>query len=117
MMKLVRLAIPAVLGCTLAVAARAAPPPDANPAFAHWFNSLQRPDGGGSCCSINSDCRVTEFRTAGDHYQAIYAGAWIDVPPRAVLHRRDNPLGRAVLCAMSVGAHVHVFCFVPGAES
>ncbi len=112
----VKMALSAALGCALAIAAHAAPPPDVNPAFARWFNSLQRPDGGGSCCSINSDCRVTEFRTAGDHYQAVYAGNWIDVPTEAIVHRHDNPLGRAVLCAMSAGTHVHVFCFVPGVE-
>ncbi len=117
MLKLVKLAIPFAAGCALAAVAHAAPPPGTNPAFAQWFNSLQRPDGGGSCCSIDSDCRVTEFRRAGDHYQARYAGAWIDVPESAIVHRRDNPLGRAVLCAMNSGSHVHIFCFVPGTES
>ncbi len=116
MTKRVKIALAATAGCALAATARAAPPPQTDPAFAHWFELLRRPDGGGSCCSITSDCRVTEFRRRGDHYQALYAGAWIDVPESAILHRRDNPLGRAVLCAMNSGRAVHVFCFVPGTE-
>ncbi len=115
-MKLVKLVMPVVFACGLAFAASAAPPPEANPAFSEWFNSLQRPDGGGSCCSVTTDCRITEFRRDGDHYQAVYNGDWVNVPERAVLHRRDNPLGRAVLCAMKSGRQVHIFCFVPGTE-
>ena len=103
--------------CLLPVAAPAAPPAAANPAWAPWFKSLQRPDGGGSCCSPSSDCRMTEFRVEGGHYEARYRRAWLVIPDGKVVPRGDNPTGRAVLCAEGRGRDIIIYCFVPGAES
>jgi hypothetical protein len=65
--------------------------------LAPWFNSLQQPRTGISCCSI-ADCRRTDARLAGDHYEALVDGQWRAVPPEAVVERADNPTGRAVVC-------------------
>lgn len=81
----------------LPAVALAAPPPNADMSLAPWFNSLQQPRSGISCCSI-ADCRRTDARLAGDHYEAFVDGAWRPVPPEAVVDRQDNPTGRAVVC-------------------
>ena len=93
--------------------AHAAPPPDADPALAPWFRGLREPDTGRSCCSI-SDCRPTEARTRGDHYEVLIEGQWLAVPPDKVLHRSDNPTGRPIVCwTRTLG----IMCFVHGPEA
>jgi len=92
---------------------RAAPPPDADPALAPWFNSLKQPDSGISCCSI-ADCRPVDYRVVGNHYEAYIEGQWLPVPPEKVLTRADNPTGRAVVCWTRVNG---ILCFVRGPET
>ena len=77
--------------------AKAAPPPNADPTLAPWFQSLRAPDTGVSCCSI-ADCRATDYRTTGDHYEVLIDNRWLIVPRDKVLQRIDNPVGRAVVC-------------------
>lgn len=89
----------------------AAPPPNANPAFSDWFNSLVDPDLNVSCCS-RTDCRTVEDRMARDHFEVRVGDRWLSVPPDKVLHRTDNPTGQAVLCWSKV---LGILCFVPGA--
>ena len=113
----VAVGIIAITSLLSAAGARAAPPVDAKPAWAPWFKSLQRPDVGGSCCSQTSDCRTTDFRMSGGHYEARYRDGWLVVPESKVIHRNDNPTGRAVLCADGRGRKITIFCFVPGAQS
>ncbi|MBV8652152.1 MAG: hypothetical protein JO255_11840 [Alphaproteobacteria bacterium] len=96
-----------------ATSSRAAPPENADPALAPWFQSLQQPGSGRSCCSI-ADCRPTEYRTVGDHYEVLIENKWVFVPPDKVLQRTDNPLGRAVVCwRRSIG----IMCFVRASET
>jgi hypothetical protein len=90
---------------------RAAPPPNADPALAPWFESLQRPDVGGSCCSI-ADCRRVQSRTTAKGYEVLLDDAWVPVPPQRVVRGRDNPTGEAVSC---MRGHV-IICFVPPPE-
>jgi hypothetical protein len=97
----------------IVVAVRAAPPENADPALAPWYQSLSVPGSGVSCCSI-SDCRPTDFRTVGDHYEALAAGNWVAIPQRKILDRNDNPTGRAVLCWTPENG---VMCFVRGSET
>ena len=93
--------------------AQAAPPPDADPPLAPWFRDLREPDTGRSCCSI-SDCRPTEARTRGDHYEVLIEGQWLAVPPDKVLNRSDNPTGRPIVCwTRTLG----IMCFVRGPEA
>ncbi len=100
----------ALLG--VAAAAKGAPPPDANPSLAPWFQSLQRPGGGGSCCAA-ADCRRVQSRIGRGGYEVLLkGGVWVPVPPDKVLHR-ENPTGEAVACTKGPV----VLCFVPPPES
>ena len=119
-LRIIYLALAATLAFFLfgIVASHPAAPPDADPALAPWFRSLERPDGNGSCCS-ESDCRRTQYRIVGDHYEALtdeqwhVPRQWIPIPPDKILNRADNPTGEAVLCWLpSLG----VLCFVRPAE-
>ena len=97
----------------LAGTAMADPPPNADPALAPWFRSLVQPGTSISCCSV-SDCRATEYRIEGDHYEALIGQAWFAVPPDKVLQRTDNPTGRAVVCWTPQRG---IVCFVRATES
>jgi hypothetical protein len=91
----------------------AAPPPDADPMLAPWFQSLRQPGTGVSCCSI-ADCRATEYRSRGDGYEAYIDERWISVPPERVLDHIDNPTGRAVVC---YEPRRGILCFVRPSET
>jgi hypothetical protein len=97
----------------IATPGQAAPPPDADPAMAPWFNSLRQPGSGISCCSI-ADCRPVDYRTVDNHYEAFIEGEWRAVPPDKVLTRADNPTGRAVVCWTKLSG---IMCFVRGPET
>jgi hypothetical protein len=91
-------------------AAKGAPPLNADPALSPWFESLQRPDGAGSCCST-ADCRRVQSRLHDKGYEVLLDEIWVAVPPGKVLHR-DNPTGDAVACTRG---HL-IFCFVPAPD-
>lgn len=79
-----------------------------------WFKSLMVPNTGGSCCD-QSDCKATEMRIAGDHYEAAAPdGTFIPIPPEAVIYNKGNPLGEPVLCALRRRDGWQVLCFIPG---
>ncbi|HZS85302.1 MAG TPA: hypothetical protein VFA50_20685 [Stellaceae bacterium] len=105
-----KLLLPALL-LEASALAQAAPPENADPTLAPWFQSLQRPDIGGSCCSL-ADCRRVRSRLAGKGFEIMLDGVWVPVPPERIIYR-DNPTGEAVACTRS---HV-VICFVPGPET
>ena len=104
-----------ILGAVLLLAghARAAPPADADPQLAPWFNSLRQPWTNALCCSI-ADCRPVLSRTVDGHYEALIEGEWRAVPDERVLTRPDNPTGRAVVCWTP---RAGVLCFVKAPES
>lgn len=113
-MRLLRLMPAVALVALFAKApAHAAPPPDADPALSPWFQSLHQPGTGISCCSI-ADCRPTDYRMTGDHYEAMINGRWVVVPEDKILNRTDNPLGRAVVCWTP---QLGILCFIRGAET
>jgi|SRR5690348_683604 len=95
------------LGIALALAwvfkpAHSAPPPGADMSMHPWYESLQDPKTGGSCCS-EADCRHYPVATYTDdkgatHYKVQYRGAWLDVPDDRILQRFDNPTGDVVTC-------------------
>jgi hypothetical protein len=97
----------------LAGPVEAAPPSNADPAMAPWFRSLMQPGTGISCCSL-SDCRATDSRIQGDHYEALIGDQWFAVPPERILQRADNPTGRAVVCWTPQRG---IMCFVRATES
>lgn len=103
-----------VLGLVLlASQAPAAPPENADPALAPWFQSLQRPDTGGSCCSI-ADCRAVDYRVSRESYEVMLEGEWRRVPPEKILQRIANPTGRAVVCWTP---QLGILCFVRATET
>jgi hypothetical protein len=97
----------------LARPAPAAPPPDADPSLAPWFNSLRQPWTNALCCSI-ADCRPVDSRLNGEHYEALIEGQWREVPDHLILNRSDNPTGRAVVCWTP---QVGILCFIRAPES
>ena len=97
----------------LACQAHAAPPADADPRLAPWFNSLRQPFTNALCCSM-ADCRPAPSRLRGGHYEAFIGGDWRMVPDDRVLTRSDNPTGHAVVCWTPCAG---VLCFVKAPES
>jgi hypothetical protein len=91
----------------------AAPPPDADPALAPWFNSLRQPWTNALCCSM-ADCRPVQSRLNGGHYEALIEGEWRQVPDHLILNRNDNPTGRAIACWTP---QVGILCFVRAPDS
>jgi len=104
-----------LVACLSAIAcpAVARPPPNADMSLAPWFQSLRQPNTGISCCSI-ADCRQTDFRIAGSHYEAMVEGEWLMVPPDKILPRTDNPTGRAIVCYTPLRG---IMCFIRGPEA
>ena len=102
----------------------AAPPENADPALAPWFQSLQIPGMSHISCCSQSDCRPVDHRTVGDYYEALLTpeqfgravqqSRWIRVPFDRVLERVDNPTGKAILCWQPGNG---VLCFVRPPET
>jgi hypothetical protein len=44
-----------------------------------FYSTLKRNDGGGSCCNL-MDCRPTQSRIVGDHYEVKVDGVWTPWP-------------------------------------
>jgi hypothetical protein len=44
-----------------------------------FYAALRRNDGGGPCCGM-MDCRPTQSRMVGDHYEVKVDGEWVPVP-------------------------------------
>jgi hypothetical protein len=105
-----------VLAMMLAIADSPAIAHDPGEPFAEWFQSLNRPDVGGSCCSLSRDCQPATYRLSpsptedGSDYEVLDGDRWIRVPERAVIHRHDNPTGSGVLCKAS--SSDFIYCFV-----
>jgi hypothetical protein len=112
-------------GLLAAIPASAAPPPNPDPALSAWFQALTRPWRPGSgatvkCCDI-ADCRVTDYREVGDHYEVLIderfpgvrGASWQRVAPRAIVEHTENPTGGAVAC----WHEGEVFCFVRAEET
>lgn len=105
----------------LPVALPAAPPPDPDPRLSEWFQGLRQPGTNSSCCDL-SDCRPVGTRIGGEGYEVLLTPAafpvaeerWVRVPPHTILHGKDNPLGRAVVCWTPAKG---VICFVRPTEA
>lgn len=100
----------------LSAAVPAAPPANPDPRLAEWFHGLRQPGTNASCCDL-SDCRAVGTRIGEAGYEVLLTPAsfpiaeerWVHVPPQTILHGKDNPLGRGVVCwTPSRG----VLCFV-----
>jgi hypothetical protein len=104
----------AVVGGVLSsgIPLRAAPPEHVDQNLAQWFQSLQQPDTGVSCCSI-ADCRPVDSRVGPAGYEVFLEDEWQPVPKEKILEGKHNPLGRAVVCSSQA---MGILCFVRGTE-
>jgi len=79
-----------------------------------FYSKLTRPDTKTSCCNL-ADCRPTEIRSAGTHYEVKKDGRWIRVPPEKIV-KVAPPDGGAHICAPPSTSPVWepdtVFCIV-----
>jgi hypothetical protein len=79
-----------------------------------FYSKLLRPDTKTSCCNL-ADCRPTEIRSAGDHYEVKKDGRWIRVPSEKIV-KVAPPDGRAHICAPPTASSTwgpdEVFCIV-----
>jgi hypothetical protein len=62
-----------------------------------FYSKLNRNDGKGSCCNLH-DCRPTQSRTVGDHYEVKVDGEWTLVPNDKI-NNVVAPDGGAHVCA------------------
>jgi hypothetical protein len=77
-----------------------------------FYLKLNRNDGKGTCCNL-LDCRPTQSRTVGDHYEVKVDGEWTPVPNDKI-NNVIAPDGGAHVCApRQTGANKGVlFCVV-----
>src|SRR6516225_8738573 len=78
------------------------------------YSKLKRNDGQGSCCNL-MDCRPTQSRMVGDHYEVKVDGAWTRVPYDKI-NNVVAPDGGAHVCApRQVGQNKGIiFCVILG---
>jgi len=77
-----------------------------------FYSKLNRNDGKGTCCDL-MDCRPTQSRMVGDHYEVKVDGEWTPVPNDRI-NNVVAPDGGAHVCApRQVGPNKGVlFCVV-----
>jgi len=63
----------------------------------NFYSKLIRNDTRTSCCNM-SDCRPTESRMIGDHYEVKIDGVWV-VVPKETIQKLSAPDGGAHVCA------------------
>jgi hypothetical protein len=80
-----------------------------------FYSQLRRNDGG-SCCNL-MDCRPTQSRVVGDHYEVKVDGVWTPVPYDKI-NNVVAPDGGAHVCApRQVGPNKGViFCVILPSE-
>lgn len=76
-----------------------------------WFKSVIAPNGV-PCCDI-SDGHRTEYEFRGGAYWVPIEGVWTEVPTRAVIRDRGNPVGEAVVWYVHHRGAIIISCFVP----
>jgi hypothetical protein len=81
-----------------------------------FYLTLKRNDGGGSCCNL-MDCRPTQSRMVGGHYEVKVDGVWTPVPYDKI-NNVIAPDGGAHVCApKQVGSNKGViFCVILPSE-
>lgn len=76
-----------------------------------WFKSVIAPNGV-PCCDV-SDGHRTEYDVRGGAYWVPIEGQWMEVPERAIIRDRGNPVGQAVVWYVHHRGAVIISCFVP----
>ena len=77
-----------------------------------FYASLRRNDGQGPCCSL-TDCRPTQSRMVGDHYEVKLDGEWVRVSNWTIINV-VAPDGGAHVCAPEQISHHKgvLFCVI-----
>jgi hypothetical protein len=76
-----------------------------------WFKSVMAPNGV-PCCDI-SDGHRTDYDVRAGAYWVPIEGVWMEVPERAVIRDRGNPVGQAVVWYVHHRGAIIISCFVP----
>ena len=76
-----------------------------------WFKSVIAPNGV-PCCDI-SDGHRTRYDVRGGAYWVPIEVKWMQVPERAVIRDRGNPVGEAVVWYVHHRGSIVISCFVP----
>jgi hypothetical protein len=76
-----------------------------------WFKGVIAPNGV-PCCDI-SDGHQTEYDFRASAYWVPIEGQWMEVPARAVIRDRGNPVGQAVVWYVHHRGSIIISCFVP----
>lgn len=76
-----------------------------------WFKSVIAPNGV-PCCDI-SDGHRTEYDVRKGAYWVPIEGQWMEVPERAIIRDRGNPVGQAVVWYVHHRGSIIISCFVP----
>ena len=84
-----------------------------------FYQKLMVPGTKTSCCNL-ADCRPTQIRAHGDHYEIMKDGRWIRVDPSKIV-KTLAPDGGAHICAPETyGARFdpdYVFCIIMPLET
>jgi hypothetical protein len=111
-----RIIISALVACLPLNSALTAPPENADPALAPWFQSLKQPNTQQSCCSL-ADCRPVPYRITNKGFEVYiddktFTGGtneWELVPEDKVLPPQPNPTGEGIVCWTQF---MKVMCFI-----
>ena len=81
-----------------------------------FYEGLQTPDTKVSCCNLN-DCRPTQGREKGGHYEVEIDGRWIKVLVNKIV-KKSAPDGGFHVCAPAnfSGQPEHVYCVIVSPE-
>jgi hypothetical protein len=86
-----------------------------HPELNEWFMGLHA-KGGAWCCSGDDADQPDDWRTSGDHYQALVQGEWINIDPDAVVNGM-NKAEHALIWLKHLDGHPQARCFMPGTMS
>jgi hypothetical protein len=76
-----------------------------------WFKGIIAPSGV-PCCDI-ADGHRTEYEVRSGAYWVPIDGMWWQVPDRAIIRDRGNPVGEAVVWYVHHRGSIVISCFVP----
>jgi hypothetical protein len=76
-----------------------------------WFKSVIAPNGV-PCCDV-SDGHHTDYDVRSGAYWVPIEGEWMQVPERAIIRDRGNPVGQAVVWYVRHRGAIIISCFVP----
>jgi hypothetical protein len=77
-----------------------------------FYNKLVRSDTKTSCCNL-ADCRPSESRMIGDHYEVKVDGDWVRVPQATIQKVTAPDAGTHVCAPPQIGANKGVlYCVV-----